>query len=196
MELTEEQLAALLEKAGASALAQHAAANPPAAAPAPTPPPAPATPADDNAPITKADLAEILAASQTTANASLTNDMFGQQLGEVMDRDPQFKEFINSNDEFGANRLERLNQIDDYKTRMATLKTIQQSHQQAQIASAASNPGGGAPIPKATADKVAKVNKQYDDIDAQLDSGDISPEQHSKLFFSQLFDNELEGQLD
>ena len=199
--MTPEEIAALVAQTAKAAVDEYVAANPPAtpatpppttptAAPAPTP-----APADDNAPLTRADLAELLSAQSNTATANLTNDMFGQQLGEVMERDPQFKEFINSNDEFGSNRLERLNEISDYKTRVETLKTIQQSHQQAQIASAASNPGGAAPIPKATADKVAKVNKQYDEIDDKLDAGDMSPEEHSKAFFAQLFDNELDGQI-
>lgn len=186
--MDEEKLASIVAAAVAQAMATAQAAAP---TPAPESTPAQVGGARPDAPtetpLTLEALKDFMANQNNAASADLANSLFEDKLNETFSRNEAFKDFMNSEDEFGTPRMDRLNKITDYKERSEALAKISRSYSQAQMNAASNNNNGQPPaIPKKVQDAADKANKTYNDIDAQLEAGDISPEEHTKLTMAAL----------
>ena len=152
------------------------ATPPPSTPPAPTPPTTPAAPADFEA---------MLQNAVKSITQRQDSDLAQQLWQDKLDAMPsEFKEYLESSDEYGDKRIEKIQQVEQFGDRAKLLQNLAQRYNEAQVN--ATQSGQQPVIPKKVQEAADKANKTYDDLDAKLLSGEITPEQHTEGLFDSL----------
>ena len=163
------------------------AAAPPTTPPETTPPAAPAN-ADLNAPMTREVMMEAMQkvmGDMTTTNEKNTNDkLFQQSLDTLISSTPRLKTYLDSEDELGVKRLDRLNAITDYDKKLESLKLFNQRALEAVTAPS----GQDGTLSPEEEKQVTDQNKRYGDIFDKIGKeGELPMDE----FFTELLDNEM-----
>lgn len=120
--------------------------------------------------------------------SELGKSLWEERVHELTTRNPAFAEYLEGEDDWGIKRMDRIAAIDNYAERVKAMSQLTSRFSEAQVMAASTN--SQPKIPKRVQEQADKTTKQYGDIDAKLERGEITPEEHTRGFFD-LFDDEV-----
>lgn len=113
-------------------------------------------------------IARAVAQTMQSHNQNQALDVMWSEKVTQMDKNG-FGEWLNQEDDYGNVRLDQLNNIEDYSTRIEKLNRLNSSYQQA-----VAETGGRSPVIDNKVMELAKTNQQrYDNVDKKLRNGEI-----------------------
>lgn len=115
----------------------------------------------------------VMAKIQNNTNAEnkkVFDTLWGEKFEQAVNSVPGLKEFVESEDDYGDTRLDRLNGIENYEDRVSALNKLTNSFKEA----SAGKPGRRPIVNKAAEKKAKEAEDSYSELDKKASSGEYN----------------------